>query len=341
MKLASLKSGRDGQLVLVNHDLSLYTPVDDIASSLQEALDNWSSCAALLQARHCQLEVLSADMSNTEDGSARSSKRELEVWTFNQDDCASPLPRAFHWVDASAYVNHVELVRKARKAEMPASFWNDPLMYQGGSDCFLGPREAIVLGSEDWGIDFEAEVAVITDDVPMGVSAETAVQHIKLLMLVNDVSLRNLIPAELAKGFGFYQSKPSSAFSPVAVSLDELGDHWREGKLHLPLRAELNGRLIGQPNAGVDMTFDFPTLISHAAKTRPLCAGTIIGSGTVSNMDRSQGSCCLAEVRMLETIAAGKPKTDFMRFGDCVCIEMHDPLGRSIFGRIEQTLRAE
>ena len=230
----------------------------------------------------------------------------------------------------------VELVRKARNATMPESFWTDPLIYQGGSDTFLGPREDISMATEDWGIDFEAEVAVIVDDVPMGVSAEDAQHHIKLLMLVNDVSLRNLIPGELAKGFGFYQAKPSSAFSPTAVTPDTLGDAWDSAKLHLPLRAVLNGDLVGQPNAGVDMTFDFGQLIAHAAKTRPLCAGTIIGSGTVSNLDRSNGSCCLAEVRMLETIAEGKPSTEFMRFGDRIQIAMLDAQGQDIFGEIDQ-----
>ena len=219
---------------------------------------------------------------------------------------------------------------------MPESFWTDPLIYQGGSATFLGPREDLSMATEDWGIDFEAEVAVIVDDVPMGVSAEDAQHHIKLLMLVNDVSLRNLIPGELAKGFGFYQAKPSSAFSPTAVTPDTLGDAWDGAKLHLPLRAVLNGDLVGQPNAGVDMTFDFGQLIAHAAKTRPLCAGTIIGSGTVSNLDRSNGSCCLAEVRMLETIAEGKPSTEFMRFGDRIQIAMLDAQGQDIFGEIDQ-----
>ena len=250
----------------------------------------------------------------------------------------SPLPRAYQWADGSAYVNHVELVRKARGAQMPETFWTDPLMYQGGSDSFLGPRDDVPLGSEDWGIDFESEIAVILDDTPMGVGTEGAKGHIKLLMLVNDVSLRNLIPAELAKGFGFFHAKPSSAFSPVAVTPDELGAAWDGGKVNLPLVTHLNGELFGHPNAGVDMTFDFPQLVSHAAKSRPLTAGCIIGSGTVSNVDRSAGSSCLAEKRMLEIIDEGAAKTPFMQFGDRVRIEMLDGEGQSIFGAIDQQI---
>ncbi|MCF1440084.1 MAG: fumarylacetoacetate hydrolase family protein, partial [Shewanella sp.] len=250
--------------------------------------------------------------------------------------CLSPLPRAFQWADGSAYVNHVELVRKARGADMPASFWTDPLVYQGGSDSFIAPRADIPLASEQWGIDFESEIAVITDDVPMGVSAADAASHIRLLMLVNDVSLRNLIPGELAKGFGFFQSKPSSSFSPVAVTPDELGDKWQDTKVHLPLVTHLNDELFGQPNAGVDMTFNFAELVSHVAKTRPLGTGAIIGSGTISNYDRSAGSSCLAEKRMLEVIADGKPSTPFMGFGDKVRIEMFDDEGNNIFGTIDQ-----
>ena len=319
MKLASLNLGRDGQLVVVDSLMQRYETATAIAPTLQAALDNWDSCAAPLQALFEQLE-----------------SGEIKGQSFAANACASPLPRAFHWADGSAYVNHVELVRKARNAEMPASFWTDPLIYQGGSDAFLGPCEDIAMADTSWGIDFEAEVAVIVDDVPMGVSPENARDHIKLVMLVNDVSLRNLIPGELAKGFGFYQAKPSSAFSPVAVTPDALGDAWDGAKLHLPLRAILNDKLIGQPNAGVDMTFDFGQLIAHAAKTRPLCAGTIIGSGTVSNLDRSNGSCCLAEVRMLEIIANGSASTDFMQFGDRIQIDMHDHSGQSIFGEINQ-----
>ena len=319
MKLASIKQGRDGQLVVVNSLMQRYVAVTDIAPTLQAALDNWGRCKDQLLGVYQQLE-----------------NGELEGQLFNAELCASPLPRAFQWADGSAYVNHVELVRKARNAQMPASFWTDPLMYQGGSDSFLGPRENIAVAIEAWGIDFEAEVAVIVDDVPMGVSADQARQHIQLVMLVNDVSLRNLIPGELAKGFGFYHAKPSSAFSPVAVTPEALGDAWDGAKLHLPLRAILNGDLVGQPNAGIDMTFDFGQLIAHAAKTRPLCAGTVVGSGTVSNLDRSNGSCCLAEVRMLETIANGSATTEFMRFGDRIQIDMLDDSGQSIFGEIDQ-----
>ena len=322
MKLASLKSGRDGRLVVVNKAMNRYVSVTEIAPTLQNALDNWSVCGPSLRKISQALE-----------------ENQITSETFDPSFCASPLPRAFHWVDGSAYVNHVELVRKARNAEIPDSFWSDPLVYQGGSDTFLAPQEDIKIEDEAWGIDFEAEVAVIVDDVPMGVSEEDAAQHIQLLMLVNDVSLRNLIPGELSKSFGFYQSKPSSSFSPVAVTPDDLGEAWSDGKLHLPLRVTLNEELIGEPNAGIDMTFNFPRLIAHVAKSRALCAGTIIGSGTVSNVDRSSGSCCLAEVRMLEIIADGKPKTEFMKFGDCVKIEMCDAQGKSIFGEIKQTVR--
>ena len=321
MKLASIKQGRDGQLVVVNSLMQRYVSVADIAPTLQTALDNWSCCKDQLLAVYQQLE-----------------SGELEGQLFDAELCASPLPRAFQWADGSAYVNHVELVRKARNAEMPASFWTDPLMYQGGSDSFLGPREDIAMADEAWGIDFEAEVAVIVDDVPMGIAPEEASQHIQLVMLVNDVSLRNLIPAELGKGFGFFHAKPSSAFSPVAVTPDSLGNAWDGAKLHLPLRAILNGKLVGQPNAGIDMTFNFGELIAHAAKTRPLCAGTIVGSGTISNIDRSNGSCCLAEVRMLEIIANGNATTEFMYFGDRIQINMLNDLGQSIFGEIDQTV---
>ena len=255
---------------------------------------------------------------------------------FDATSAASPLPRAYHWVDGSAYVNHVELVRKARGAEMPESFWHDPLVYQGGSDDFLGPRDDIPVPSEEYGIDMEAETAIITDDVPMSCSSENAGQHIKLIMIVNDVSLRNLIPAELGKGFGFYQSKPSTAFSPVAVTPDELGAAFVDGTVNLPLITTLNGQIFGQPECGVDMTFNFDQLIAHVTKTRRLGAGTIVGSGTVSNYDRSKGSSCIAEVRMLETIESGKPSTPFMSFGDTVRIEMLDQDGKSIFGAIEQ-----
>ena len=319
MKLASLKQGRDGQLIVVDSQMKTYVAATQIAPTMQAALDSWEHCEDQLKTLFEQL-----------------NSGQITGQPFDAAACASPLPRAFHWADGSAYVNHVELVRKARNAEMPASFWTDPLIYQGGSDSFLGPRDDIPMADESWGIDFEAEVAVVVDDVPMGISPSAARQHIKLLMLVNDVSLRNLIPGELGKGFGFYQAKPSSAFSPVAVSPDSLAEAWDGAKLHLPLRAILNGTLVGQPNAGIDMTFDFGQLIAHAAKTRPLCAGTIIGSGTVSNLDRSNGSCCLAEVRMLEIIANGSPSTEFMRFGDRIQIDMIGTNGQSLFGEINQ-----
>ncbi|GAA5443665.1 hypothetical protein Misp06_01843 [Microbulbifer sp. NBRC 101763] len=332
MKLASLKSGRDGQLVVVSDDLTRMVPAGDIAPTMQSALDNWASVSGELEKLHERLQ-----------------NGEIQGETFDQALCASPLPRAYHWADGSAYVNHVELVRKARGAEVPESFYSDPLMYQGGSDTFLAPREPVKMPqSNGFGIDFEAEIAVITDDVPMGVSAEDALSHIKLIMLVNDVSLRGLIPAELAKGFGFYQSKPSSAFSPVCVTPEQLGENWREGKLHLPLVSHLNGEKFGEPNAGVDMTFHFGQLVAHAARTRPLCAGTIIGSGTVSNKldggpgkpvaEGGVGYSCIAEIRMIETIQNGSASTPFMDFGNSIAIEMLDDKGQSIFGRIEQTV---
>lgn len=323
MKLASMKEGgRDGTLVVVSRDLTRCAKVPHIAATLQQALDSWNASEPSLRKVYQELNA----------GNINGS---LE---FNEAACASPLPRAYQWVDGSAYLNHVELVRKARGAEMPPSFLNDPLMYQGGSDSFLGPRDAVPIADEAWGIDFESEVAVITDDVPMGVSAKGAAQHIKLVMLVNDVSLRNLIPNELAKGFGFFHSKPASAFSPVAVTPDELGAAWQDSKVHLPLITVLNGESYGTPNAGKDMQFSFAELVAHAAKTRQLCAGTIVGSGTVSNYDRAAGSSCLAEKRMIETIELGSPKTPFMKFGDRVQIEMRDGTGRSIFGLIDQVV---
>lgn len=332
MKLASLKGGRDGQLVIVSSDLSRAVSATDIAVNMQVALDNWSEVQPQLESRFAQLE---------------SGKVAGE--SFDQTQCESPLPRAFQWADGSAYVNHVELVRKARNAEMPASFWTDPLMYQGGSDTFLAPRAPIVMPQSDgFGIDFEAEIAVVVDDVPMGVSAEEALGYVRLIMLVNDVSLRGLIPGELAKGFGFFQSKPSSAFSPVCVTPDELGEHWQQGKLSLPLVSHLNNAVFGQPNGGLDMTFHFGQLIAHAAKTRPLASGAIIGSGTVSNKlndgpgkpvsEGGVGYSCIAEIRMIETIQNGKPTTPFMDFGDQVTIEMFDENGQSIFGQINQTV---
>jgi len=321
MKLGTLKDGtRDGALVVVSRDLKVAQVADGIAPTLQAALDDWRYHAP-------QLRSLSDELN------ASPSARAFEVDFAN---FAAPLPRAYQWADGSAYVNHVELVRKARGAQMPKSFWTDPLMYQGGSDAFLGPRDDIAVESENWGIDLEGEVAVIVDDVPMGVPARKAAEHIALAMLVNDVSLRNLIPKELEKGFGFFQSKPSTAFSPVAVTLDELGEAWDGGKLSLPLAVHINGALFGTPNAGVDMTFEFPKLIAHAAKSRPLGAGAIVGSGTVSNKRRDAGPACLAEQRMLEIIESGAAKTPFLKFGDRVRIEMLDASGHSIFGAIDQ-----
>ena len=327
MKLASLNEGRDGTLVVVSTDLQRYLKTD---MSLQQALDNWATVKGDLETLYARV--------NGGEGEA-----------FDEAACASPLPRAYQWADGSAYVNHVELVRKARNAEMPESFWTDPLMYQGGSDTFLAPRQDIVMHDVNWGVDFEGEVAVVTGDLPMGASVEAAGEQIILLMLVNDVSLRNLIPGELAKGFGFFQAKPSSAFSPVCVTPDELGDSWDGDRLHLPLQVSYNGQPFGKANAGVDMTFDFPTLVAHAAKTRPLGAGTIVGSGTVSNKDADGtpgkpieegglGYSCIAEIRMIETIESGQPGTSFMQDGDVVRIEMNDGAGNSLFGAIEQTV---
>jgi fumarylacetoacetate (FAA) hydrolase len=322
MKLASLKSAvsRDGELCVVNQALTTAIRVPQIAPTLQHALDHWQTVEKKLQQTYQKLNEGTLD----------------NTFAFDPQQCASPLPRAYQWADGSAYVNHVELVRKARGAEMPADFWTNPLMYQGGSDAFLGPRDPILAVDEAHGIDFESEIAIITDDVPMGINKKEAEQHIKLLMLVNDVSLRNLIPDELAKGFGFFQSKPASSFSPVAITPDELGSDWDRQRVHLPLLTHLNGQLFGQPNAGIDMTFSFPELIQHAAKTRFLTAGTIIGSGTVSNLDRSKGSSCIAEKRMLEILTSGKPQTPFMSFGDRVRIEMLDKQGDSLFGAIDQ-----
>lgn len=321
MKLATLKDGtRDGALMVVSRDLKTAVMADRIAPTLQSALDDWPFIAPQLERLYEELNAEKAHRS----------------FDFDPKQCMAPLPRAYQWADGSAYVNHVELVRKARNAEMPESFWHDPLMYQGGSDDFIGPTDDIVLASEEWGIDFEAEVAVITDDVPMGTKPEEALLHIKLLMLVNDVSLRNLVPAELAKGFGFFQSKPASSFSPVAITPDELGSAWENGKVHLPLRVMWNGALVGQPNAGVDMVFNFPQLIAHLTKTRNARAGSIVGSGTVSNKDTKKGYACIAERRCLEMIAEGEAKTEFMKFGDTVKIEMLDTNGKSLFGAIQQ-----
>jgi len=323
MKLGSLNSGgHDGTLVVVSDDFGRAAEVPDIAPTLQAALENWATAAPELAAIHRLV----------------CEGNYAKAVALDPSTLMAPLPRAYQFLDGSAYLNHVELVRKARKAEMPPSLYDDPLMYQAVSDGFLAPTEDIALASEDFGIDFEAEVVAVLDDVPMGVSRAAARDHIKLIMLVNDVSLRGLIPAELAKGFGFIVGKPRSAFSPVAVSPDALGAAWDGGKVSLPLRVTMNGEQFGAPNAGVDMNFDFPALIAHAARTRPLAAGTIIGSGTVSNRDSSKGFCCIAEIRTIETIEEGAPKTPFMKFGDSVRIEMLDDAGASIFGAIEQTV---
>lgn len=333
MKFASLNQGRDGQLILVSRDLSRAVRVKDVAPTLQAALDDWDAVKDRLEQVYQQL-----------------NGGEIEgSFAFDPEACASPLPRAYQWADGSAYVNHVELVRRARGAELPDSFWHDPLMYQGGSDGFLAPHEDIV-ANPAWGIDFEAEVAVVTGDVPMGTDADQALSHIRLLMLVNDVSLRGLIPGELAKGFGFFQSKPASAFAPVAVTPDELGDAWSGGKLSLPLRSTLNGALFGCPEAGEDMTFHFGQLIAHVCKSRSMVAGSIVGSGTVSNKqgtehgsaiaDGGRGYSCIAEIRMIETIRDGQPSTAFMQAGDRIRIEMLDRQGASIFGAVDQQVRS-
>jgi len=334
MKLATRRDGtRDGELVVVSRDLARAVAVPEIARTLQAALDDWRASAPGLEAIAGEL----------------NAGRLADATPFDPTQAMAPLPRAYQWADGSAYVNHVELVRRARGATMPPEFWTDPLMYQGASDHMLGACDDIVHADEAWGVDFEAEVAVITGDVPMGANADEAARCIRLVLLANDVSLRNLIPAELAKGFGFLQSKPASAFSPVAATPDELGDAWRDGKVHLPLVTHLNGVLFGRPNAGVDMTFSFPTLIAHVAKTRALCAGSVVGSGTVSNREDGGpgrpasrggvGYSCIAEQRVVETILEGRPVTPFMRFGDRVRIEMLDAAGRSVFGAIDQTLR--
>jgi fumarylacetoacetate (FAA) hydrolase len=323
MRLASLKGpGRDGRLVVVGHDLARAVEVPRIAPTLQAALDDWAALVPALEQAAAQLE--------------RDELGPEDVLPFDPGACAAPLPRAYQLADGSAYLNHVALVRRARGAELPQELLDDPLMYQGASDGFLGPTDPIEVADEAFGIDLEAEVAVITDDVPMGISPDAALGHVKLVMLLNDVSLRRLIPAELAKGFGFFQGKPRSACSPVAVTPDQLGEAWRDGKLHGALRSSINGEELGHPDAGVEMQFDFGRLIAHAARTRPLAAGTVVGSGTVSNQDRSVGSSCLAEVRTIETIEHGKATTGFLKFGDRVRIEMLDARGRTIFGAIDQ-----
>ena len=323
MKLATLKDGsRDGQLVVVSRDLSQAHYATGIANSLQQVLDDWAFMAP-------QLEDLSV---------ALNQGRARHAFAFDPAQCMAPLPRAFQWADGSAYLNHVELVRKARNATVPESFYTDPLMYQGGSDDFIGPRDPIVVPDEAYGIDFESETAVITGDVAMQVSPEEALESVRLVMLVNDVSLRHLIPDELAKGFGFLQGKPATAFSPVAVTVDELGDAWQGGRLNGVLQSAWNGRRVGLCEAGPEMTFHFGQLIAHLAKTRRVRAGSVIGSGTVSNKDWAKGYSCIAEKRCIETIENGKPSTDFMRFGDTIRIEMKGRDGQSIFGAIDQTV---
>jgi fumarylacetoacetate (FAA) hydrolase len=340
MKLATLRDGtRDGALAVVSRDLARAVKAEVAIAglrTLQQLLDDWESTSLKVQRIYAELNQSIAGL----------RPAPFDTMAFDPARCTAPLPRAFQWADGSAYVNHVELVRRARGVDMPATFWTEPLMYQGGSDTLLGPCDAIELADEAWGADLEGELAVVTDDVPMGASAEEASEHVCLIMLVNDVSLRNLIPHELAKGFGFFHGKPSTAFSPVAVTPDELGPAWRDGKVHLPLLAWLNGNLLGRPNAGVDMTFSFPQLIAHAARTRRLGAGSIIGSGTVSNkleggpgrpVDAGgAGYTCLAELRTVETLLEGAPRTPFLKFGDRVRIEMPDEAGSSIFGAIDQ-----
>lgn len=322
MKLASLKSERDGQLIVVSKNLTMAKAVPEISPTMQIALDKWNELSPLLEDVYHRI----------------NRSKEKETFAFDPALCAAPLPRAYQWLDGSAYLHHVELVRKARGAQMPTEFLTDPLMYQGISDQLLGPRDPAYFDSEEWGIDFEAEVVVITDDVSMGVTPDDAGTHIKLLTLVNDVSLRNLIPQELGKGFGFLQSKPPSAYAPVMVTPDELGNSWKDYKIHLPLHVHYNRKQYGAPNCGQDMNFNFAELVAHAAKSRPLGAGTLLGSGTISNRDEHSGSCCLAEKRMLEIIASGKAKTPFMKFGDRVRIEMFDTNDTSIFGAIDHQM---
>jgi fumarylacetoacetate (FAA) hydrolase len=331
MKLASLKSGRDGRLLVVTKDLTRASDAAEVAPTLQAALDEWEMLAPQLR------EI-----------SDKLNRGVIDGFPFDPSRCGAPLPRAFHWADGAAYLNHLELARMARGAELPKSFWTEPVMQQGGSDAFIGPRDPIeVLRDEGWGVDFEAEVAVIVDDTHVGVTPDVAREQIKLIALVNDVTLRGLVPGEMAKGFGHYQAKPAAAFCPCVVTPDELGIAWDGGRIHLPLYSKLNGLVFGKPNAGVDMAFDFPTLIAHAALTRNLCAGAIVGSGPVSNKgqagraaepvaDGGVGYSCIAELRMVETIETGKPITPFLSFGDRIEIEMLDAAGRSIFGRIDQ-----
>lgn len=325
MKLATIfNETRDGQLVVVNKAVTKAVPVPEIAATMQDAIDNWKEAAPKLKVIY--------DSLNVNDSNS-------VVFELSSKVVMAPIPRAYHWADGSAYVTHVELVRKARNAALPETFWTDPLMYMGASDAFIGPNDDIEVENEAWGIDFESEVAVITDDVPAGTDAKTALDHIKLITILNDVTLRNLIPDELSKQFGFYQSKPWTSFAPVVVTPDELEGVWSDGKLHLPLRSTLNGKLIGSPDAGVDMVFDFGQLIAHASKTKSLIAGTVIGSGTVANQGSPTGSSCLAEVRCLEIIKDGKASTPFMSYGDRIEIEMNDKEGHSIFGKIDQVVK--
>ena len=319
MKLATLKGGRDGRLVVVSDDLARGADASPVAATMQAAIDDWATAAPGLEAL-----------------AAAADAGETETFPFEASDCAAILPRAYQWVDGSAYLNHVELVRQARGAEMPEILYEDPLMYQGASDSMIGPRDDIALADDSWGIDMEAEVFVILDDVPMGVTREAARGHIKLVGILNDVSLRNLIPAELGKGFGFLQGKPTTAFSPVVATPESLGDAWDGTKMTLDMEVSLNDASLGRPNAGTDLYFDLPTLIAHAAKSRRLTAGTILGSGTISNRDRGVGAACLAEIRTIETIEHGEPRTPFMRFGDRVRIDMRNADGNSVFGAIDQ-----
>ncbi|MBL4670251.1 MAG: fumarylacetoacetate hydrolase family protein [Flavobacteriales bacterium] len=324
MKLATINNNtRDGELVIVNRALTKAVRVPEIASTMQMAIDNWGSTEEKLKNVYDSLNLGTVD----------------NAFDFTEEGVMAILPRAYHWVDASAYVTHVELVRKARNAELPGSYWTDPLVYMGASDAFIGPYDDIEIENDEWGIDFESEIAVITDDVPAGVDSKEALNHIKLVTIVNDVTLRNLIPQELAKQFGFYQSKPWTAFAPVSVTLDELDEAWKDGKLHLPIHSTLNEELIGSPNAGIDMTFDFGELIAHAAKTRSLMAGTVVGSGTVANQGSPNGSSCLAELRCLEIIKDGEASTPFMTFGDRIEIEVKNDSGHSIFGKINQVVK--
>ncbi len=334
MKLATYKDGsRDGQLVVVSRDLSTAHYATGIAQTLQQVLDDWNFLSPQLQDLYVTL----------------NSGKARHAFPFDPAMCMAPLPRAYQWADGSAYINHVELVRAARDSQVPESFYTDPLMYQGGSDDFIGPRDPVVVPSESFGIDFEAEIAVVTEDVPMGSTPEQALEGIRLVMLANDVSLRNLIPAELAKGFGFFQSKPATAFSPVAVTLDELGDSWQGGRLHLTLQSTWNGRKVGMCEAGPEMTFHFGQLIAHICKTRNVRAGSIVGSGTVSNQavekngkkEWPKGYSCIAEKRAIETILDGKPSTDFMKFGDTIRIEMKGADGQSVFGAIDQVIASQ